>query len=133
MDEEYKSNAQKCMNEIAEEICGPDYYIVSPFRNFQANIQMVEDILTEFKIRISNDEIERLYEDVDDYLKKSKSNAQDCLNLLVDKILGKDWYIVDSMGGNQANEIIVDNIIHKYEKKTSLMKKLLKWWYNKLT
>lgn len=32
------------------------------------------------------------------------------------EILGKDWYIVDSVGGMQADEIIVDEIIRAYKR-----------------
>ncbi len=46
-----------------------------------------------------------------------KSNAQECICKLCDELLGKDYYIVDSMGGNQANEIIVEDIIRLYKKK----------------
>jgi hypothetical protein len=48
-----------------------------------------------------------------------KSNAQECLYKLKDEILGKDWYIVDPVGGNQANEIITQKIIEMYKDKTA--------------
>lgn len=40
--------------------------------------------------------------------------AQDALNKLVDHLLGRDWYIADPVGGEQANEIIVDQICKRY-------------------
>ena len=45
-------------------------------------------------------------------------NAQTCLNKLCDELLGKDYYIASPVGGNQANEIITNEIIEKYRKKT---------------
>jgi hypothetical protein len=45
-------------------------------------------------------------------------NAQECLNKLCNELLGKDYYIVDPVGGAQANEIITDDIIRLYKKKT---------------
>ena len=43
------------------------------------------------------------------------TNAQDCLNKLREELLGKDYYIVSPVGGNQANEIITEDIIEKYK------------------
>jgi hypothetical protein len=40
--------------------------------------------------------------------------AQDALNKLVNHLLGRDWYIADPVGGEQANEIIVDQICKRY-------------------
>ena len=40
--------------------------------------------------------------------------AQDALNKLVDHLLGRDWYIADPVGVEQANEIIVDQICKRY-------------------
>lgn len=128
-----ESNAQECMNTIAEEVCGPDYYIVDPVRNFQANILMVEDILNQFKIRVSNEEIELLYDQADYCIGNNKSNAQECLNFLVDKILGSDWYVSECVDVKTVNDIIVDNIIYEYERKTPLMQKLYNWIISKLT
>jgi hypothetical protein len=49
---------------------------------------------------------------------KHKNNAQDCLYKLCDELLGKDYYIVDPVGANQANEIITEDIIRLYNRKT---------------
>lgn len=43
-----------------------------------------------------------------------KSNAQEILNKLCHYFLGEGYYIGGSVGGNQANEIIYDEIISKY-------------------
>ena len=40
--------------------------------------------------------------------------AQDALNKLVDHLLGRGWYIADPVGGEQANEIIVEEICKRY-------------------
>jgi hypothetical protein len=48
----------------------------------------------------------------------NKNNAQDCIYKLCDELLGKDYYIVDPVGANQANEIITERIIELYKKKT---------------
>ena len=45
-------------------------------------------------------------------------NAQTCLNKLCDELLGKDYYIASPVGGAQANEIITDDIIRLYKKRT---------------
>lgn len=46
------------------------------------------------------------------------NNAQACLNRLCDELLGKDYYIVSPLSGNQANEIITQDIIDKYRHKS---------------
>lgn len=46
---------------------------------------------------------------------KPESNAQECLHKLCDELLGKGFYIVDPVGGNQANEIITKRIIKLYK------------------
>lgn len=45
-------------------------------------------------------------------------NAQTCLNKLCDELLGKDYYIASPVGQAQANEIITDEIIDLYKKRT---------------
>ena len=42
--------------------------------------------------------------------------AQAAINILCDYLLGDDWYIVDSMGVEQCNAIIVEQILDKYSK-----------------
>jgi hypothetical protein len=44
-----------------------------------------------------------------------KSNAQECFNKLCDELLGKDYYIGSPVSGNQANEIITQDIIDLYK------------------
>ena len=41
-------------------------------------------------------------------------DAQTVVNKLTDHLLGEDWYIVDPVGGEQANEIILDTIARRY-------------------
>ena len=41
--------------------------------------------------------------------------AQEAVNKLCDHLLGKDWYIADPVSTNQANDIIVEEIIGKYK------------------
>jgi len=48
-------------------------------------------------------------------MKEHKSNAQECLNKLCNELLEKNYYIVDPVGGNQANEIITQEIIRRYK------------------
>lgn len=42
-------------------------------------------------------------------------DAQTTVNKLADHLLGKDWYIADSVGGNQANDIIFEEIAGRYK------------------
>ena len=44
-------------------------------------------------------------------------NASQALNFLKDYLLGEDWYISDPIGVDQANTVIVDEILRKYSKK----------------
>lgn len=41
-------------------------------------------------------------------------NTQACFDRLTDELLGKDFYIVDPLGGNQARQYITREIIKKY-------------------
>lgn len=41
--------------------------------------------------------------------------AQEAVNKLADHLLGKDWYIVDPVCNEQANDIIVEEICSKYK------------------
>lgn len=43
-----------------------------------------------------------------------KTTSQDALNQIIDHLLGKHWYIVDPVGGDQARELIVDEIKRQY-------------------
>jgi hypothetical protein len=61
---------------------------------------------------------------------QSESNAQECLNKLHDELLGKDWYIVDPVGGNQGNEIITKEIIEIYKPRT-FKEKLLRFFFGR--
>lgn len=53
------------------------------------------------------------------------SNAQECLERLRVELLGPDWYIVDSVGGNQGNEILTDEIIRLCKPPKTFLGKLL--------
>lgn len=45
-----------------------------------------------------------------------ETSAQDAIHILCQGLLGENWYIVDPMGSSQANIIIVDEILYKYNK-----------------
>ena len=45
-----------------------------------------------------------------------KTSAQLALYVLADYFLGEDWYIVDPVGTEQGNTIIVDEILRIYSK-----------------
>lgn len=38
------------------------------------------------------------------------------LRVLVDYLLGEDWYVVDPLSSGQCNTVIVDTILKKYSK-----------------
>ena len=40
--------------------------------------------------------------------------AQQALNILCDYLLGEDWYVTDSIGVEQCNAIITEQILDKY-------------------
>lgn len=54
------------------------------------------------------------------------SNAQYCLNKLCKELLGEDYYISSPVGGNQANEIITEEIIYRYKPFDKLWKNILR-------
>ena len=54
------------------------------------------------------------------------SNAQKCLNKLRTELLGTNYYIVDPVGGNQANEIITEEIINQYKPNSHTFKNIVK-------
>ncbi|MNI40269.1 hypothetical protein D3C73_944850 [compost metagenome] len=41
------------------------------------------------------------------------SNAQECLDTLCKAILGESYYIESPVGGNQANTIVTQDILHR--------------------
>ena len=43
--------------------------------------------------------------------------ADEALDVLVNELLGEDYYIVDPLGAHQANVIIVEDILKKYKKR----------------
>lgn len=47
------------------------------------------------------------------------SNAQFCLDVLIEHFLGKDWYVSTPMGREQVNTEAVYQILRKYPKKSS--------------
>lgn len=57
-----------------------------------------------------------------------KSNAQECLDKIKDTILGKDWYIVDPVSGNQGNEILTNEIISSYKSVPNFIRKIFRGW-----
>lgn len=42
--------------------------------------------------------------------------AQDCLDILIDYLLGENWSVVTSMNQEQANACAVEQILNKYSK-----------------
>ena len=44
-------------------------------------------------------------------------NAQAALNILIDYLLGDDWYVVMPLGVEQVNACAVEQILDKYSKK----------------
>ena len=43
-------------------------------------------------------------------------HAQAALNVLCDYLLGEDWYVADSIGVEQVNACIVEQILDKYSR-----------------
>ena len=65
-----------------------------------------------------------------DFMDKKYANREDKENMLgvgitdsefrqfiIDYLLGEDWYVVDSLGQIQINEIALNEILSKYSKK----------------
>lgn len=48
---------------------------------------------------------------------KEYLTAEEALMLLCDELLGDDWYITDSVPGQRANAIIVQEILKRYTPK----------------
>lgn len=42
-------------------------------------------------------------------------SGQDAFNEIIDYILGKDWYVVESMSTDQVNRIALEEIKGKYD------------------
>lgn len=53
---------------------------------------------------------------------KAYDDAQDHLNRIVRKLLGSDYYIIDPVDPNTANEIIADDLIERYKKRSLIQK-----------
>ena len=45
--------------------------------------------------------------------------AEEALDILCRELLGEDYYIADPVGGEQANAIIVRDILSQYQRKRS--------------
>lgn len=43
--------------------------------------------------------------------------SKDAVNKLAEYLLGKDYYIVDPIHSEQANDVIVDDILKKYSRR----------------
>ena len=43
--------------------------------------------------------------------------ADEALDVLVNELLGEDYYIIDPLGAHQANAIIVEDILRNYKKR----------------
>lgn len=67
---------------------------------------------------------------ITEYMKKKYDNREDKDNMFgvgitdaefrafaIDYLLGEDWYVVDSLGQTQVNEIALAEILSKYSKR----------------
>ena len=65
-----------------------------------------------------------------DFIKEKESKREDkdniyCtgitdkefVNFIIEYLLGEDWYVADSLGHNQVNQIALEEILDKYSKK----------------
>lgn len=53
---------------------------------------------------------------------QNELTADEALQVLVDELLGTDYYIVDPMHAHQANVIIVEDILRKYKRRSKWRK-----------
>jgi hypothetical protein len=72
--------------------------------------------MKEYKYNKSFGAIRENIEDTSYGICPSPLNAQEALNILCDYLLGDDWYCVMSMGVEQVNAVIVEQILDKYSK-----------------
>jgi hypothetical protein len=76
---------------------------------------------------------------ITEYMKNKYDNREDKDNIFgvgitddefrkfaIDYLLGEDWYVTDSVGQTQVNEIALDAILSKYSKRFKKEIKLLK-------
>lgn len=75
-------------------------------------------------------------EQKEDFLKYSGDNiipdgisSDEAITILKDFFLGENWYIALPVGHNQANTIIVDNILSKFPKQYKKFCKERGWNY----
>lgn len=55
--------------------------------------------------------------------------AQEAISFLTDHILGEDWYLESPMRNFQANPIIVNEIIDKYNRDTeNIFRKIIRFF-----
>lgn len=71
------------------------------------------------KLHKYNKSFEHMRENIEDLsygIMPAPMNAQLGLNILCDYLLGEDWYVACSMGAEQVNAVIVEQILDKYSK-----------------
>lgn len=82
--------------------------------------EMLEKQIINKLMNMTSDQFFRYWMDIlSTYIKhksEASSNAQACLTTIFDEILGTDHYIVDSVSGNQANEILTHEVLNKCKK-----------------
>ena len=65
----------------------------------------------------------------DGYCNVDELEAQEALSILAYHILGKDWYLESPMRNFQANPIIVNEIIEKYNRDTeNIFRKVIRFF-----
>lgn len=77
-------------------------------------------------------EMKNAKKDKDGYCTNEVLDAQVALNFLAESILGKDWYIESPMRNFQANPIIVNEIIKKYNRATESPFKKIKRFFSEI-
>lgn len=69
-----------------------------------------------YKYNRSFKTIEENIEDITYGLMPAPMEAQQALNILIDYLLGEDWYVVSPMNTKQVNTCVVEQILDKYSK-----------------
>lgn len=72
--------------------------------------------MKEYKYNKSFEAMKNILEDNSYGIYPAPLKAQAALNILTDYLLGDDWYITDSIGVEQANVIVVEQILDKCSK-----------------
>ncbi len=96
--------------------------------------------LKEFKKEVSEDinRINRVWKgtntpyESDNIFTEVTINDSEFRQLIIELILGKDWYVTDPLNGGQVNTIALVEIIQKYNRKRSFLEKFLDLFYKSL-